>query len=480
MADTTLLWHDYETWGLNPRVDRPSQFAAIRTDTDLNIIGEPIELFCKPALDFIPNPESMLITHLTPQVAQAKGVNEAEFIKGIHEAFSVPGTCGVGYNSIRFDDEVTRFNLYRNFYDPYAREWQNGNSRWDIVDLVRMCYALRPDGIVWPEREPGVPSFQLEKLSIANGIEHAKAHDALSDVYATLGMAKVIKQAQPKLYEYYFKFRTKHAAAELLNLVEKPAVLHISGMYPSTEGCIAPVMPLCTHPRNKNEIILFDLRQNPHALFNTPPEEIAEHLFTRKADLPEGLVRVALKGAHINKSPALSPMSTLTPELAEKWGFDLKQIEANRQRILFYDGLEQKVQQIYKPKEGGFGKSDPDGALYGGFITRPDRAVCDQLLKRDADTLLDWAPPFQDERLQTIYPRYLARNWPDDLNPEQKATWQTYRAEKIIDGDHDCLLTLDAFFELMAQIEPENEEQVALLTDLEQWVETHFSDLNDT
>ena len=251
MSETTLLWHDYETWGLNPRLDRPSQFAAIRTDLNLNPIGDPIELFCKPALDFIPHPQSALITGLTPQVVAKKGIVEAEFARALHEAFSVPGTCGVGYNSIRFDDEVTRFNLYRNFYDPYAREWQNGNSRWDILDLVRMCHALRPEGINWPEREPGIPSFRLQDLSAANDIEHGNAHDALADVRATLGLAKLIKEKQEKLYEYYFKFRRKAEPAALLNLAEKPIVLHISGMYPSTVGCIAPVVPLCTHPRNK-------------------------------------------------------------------------------------------------------------------------------------------------------------------------------------------------------------------------------------
>ena len=479
MSQPTLLWHDYETWGLNPRLDRPSQFAAIRTDEELNEIGEPIDIYCQPALDFIPHPQSALITGLTPQVALEQGIVEAEFSKAIFEAFSVAGTCGVGYNSIRFDDEVTRFNLYRNFYDPYAREWQNGNARWDILDLVRLCYALRPEGIVWPEREPGIPSFRLEDLSAANGIEHGNAHDALSDVRATLGLARLIKEKQGKLYDYYYGFRRKAEAAKLLNLAEKPILLHISGMYPSSGGCIAPVMPLCAHPRNKNEIIVFDLRQNPFQLFNSDAKDISETLFTKQADLPEGHERVAIKGVHINKSPALAPLSTLSDALAEKWGFDLKKINENRERILYFEGLERKIHDVFSPSAQANAalKQDPDGALYGGFIGRDDRKTSDQLLAKSAQERIEWSPPFQDERLQTLYSRYLGRNWPELLDDEQNAQWQAYRLEKLIDGDHGCTFTLDDYFAAISEITPEDAEQTALLEALDQWVEQHYSGL---
>ncbi|MGH8474260.1 MAG: exonuclease domain-containing protein, partial [Methylococcales bacterium] len=127
----TLYWHDYETFGTDPAWDRPAQFAGLRTGEDLEIIAEPLVLYCKPADDMLPNPEACLITGITPQLASRKGLPEADFIAAIHEQLAQPATCGAGYNSLRFDDEVTRNCLYRNFYDPYAREWQHGNSRWD-------------------------------------------------------------------------------------------------------------------------------------------------------------------------------------------------------------------------------------------------------------------------------------------------------------------------------------------------------------
>ncbi|MAA61720.1 MAG: exodeoxyribonuclease I, partial [Idiomarina sp.] len=166
----TFYWHDYETWGANPLVDRPAQFAGLRTDTAFNVIGRPLTLYAQPTPDFLPNPEATLITGITPQLAAKQGVGEAEFSKAIANEFQKPNTTIIGYNNIRFDDEVTRLLFYRNFYDPYEYSWQNGNSRWDLIDVVRACFALRPDGINWPENSDGQPSLKLEHLSVANNI----------------------------------------------------------------------------------------------------------------------------------------------------------------------------------------------------------------------------------------------------------------------------------------------------------------------
>ena len=158
---SSIYWYDLETFGIDPKSDRISQFAGVRTDYDLNLIGEPHVSFCKPANDMLPSPESCLVTGITPQQALADGIIESTFISQINAEFSQPGTCVSGYNSIRFDDEFMRYGLYRNFMDPYEREWKNGNSRWDIIDLVRCTRALRPEGIEWPISEQGKPSFSI-------------------------------------------------------------------------------------------------------------------------------------------------------------------------------------------------------------------------------------------------------------------------------------------------------------------------------
>ncbi|MEE9350710.1 MAG: exodeoxyribonuclease I, partial [Thiotrichaceae bacterium] len=286
----SFLWHDYETWGVDPRRDRAAQFAAIRTDENLNVMGEPINIYCKPNDDFLPNPDSALITGLTPQLVARKGLNESDFFTTINDLFLVPGTCGAGYNSIRFDDELTRTSFFRNFIDPYAREWQNGNSRWDIIDLLRMTYALRPEDIEWPLGENGLPSFRLELLTKANGISHEGAHDALSDVRATIALAKLIKDKKPKLFDFYFKLRSKVEAGRLLNLREQKTVLHISGMYPVESGSFSPIVPLLQHPINSNEIIVYDLRKSPQDFLAMSSQEMAENLYCKAVDLPKDAI----------------------------------------------------------------------------------------------------------------------------------------------------------------------------------------------
>ena len=328
MASHTFLWHDYETFGAVPRRDRPSQFAAIRTDAELNEVGEPLMLYCQPAPDYLPSPEACLITGITPQQCLERGIPEHRFAAAIERAFSQPGTIGVGYNTIRFDDEVTRFMFWRNLIDPYAREWQNDCGRWDLLDVVRLTYALRPDGIEWPKKADGSQSFKLEDLARANGLFHEAAHDALSDVRATIALARLIRDKQPKLFDFAFGLHRKDRVAAELGL---PATresarpfLHVSGMFPAERGCLAVMWPLASHPTNKNELLAWDLSHDPGELRDLDVDTLRLRLFTRSAELPEGVQRLPLKGIHLNKSPmVVGNLRTLAPAMAERWGVDM-------------------------------------------------------------------------------------------------------------------------------------------------------------
>ncbi|MEA5096980.1 MAG: exodeoxyribonuclease I, partial [Burkholderiaceae bacterium] len=294
----SFLWHDYETFGISPRGDRPAQFAAIRTDAELNPIGEPLVLYCRPLPDYLPDAQSCLITGITPQICVERGLPEYRFAAEIERAFSQPNTIGVGYNSIRFDDEFTRFLFWRNLVDPYAREWQNGCGRWDIMDLVRTAHALRPEGIEWPMGDDGKPSFRLEKLSVANGIEHDAAHDALSDVRATIGLARLIRERQPRLFDYCLGLRDKKRVADEIGLQLAPELrrpfLHVSGMFSTDRGCIALMLPLAQHPTNKNEIIAWDLSADPEELLSLDAETIRDRMFTKADALPENVSRLPI------------------------------------------------------------------------------------------------------------------------------------------------------------------------------------------
>jgi exodeoxyribonuclease-1 len=472
MSETTILWHDYETWGVNPRKDRAAQFAAIRTSIDLEVIGEPVCLYCRPGTDCLPWPEAVMLHGITPQRAQLKGLNEAEFFAGINQEFMVPGTCVTGYNSLRFDDEVTRFGFYRNFIDPYAREWQNGNSRWDILDLLRMTYALRPDGINWPVNQDGTCSFKLEHLTAANNIPHTRSHDALADVRATIDLARLVRQLQPRLFDFLFNLRRKQEAGQLLNLSHREMILHVSGMFPAATGCIAPMVPLVVNPLNKNEIIACNLRQDPAALLAMTAEEMRENLFTAKEDLPENVERIGLKGIHLNKCPALAPVSTLNPELADKWQINLQQAEQYRVRVLADPDLSRRIMELYQNRPA-FAEEDPDTALYSQFISSSDRRICNDLLNKTPEQLAAWIPCFEDNRLQELYFRYRARNWPESLSELELQQWQSFCEARLMTGEYGNSLTVQRYMEQLEELRLAgiSEEKQELYKELVQWMQ---------
>jgi len=452
MADFTFYWHDYETFGRLARRDRPAQFAGIRTDAELNEVGAPQMLYCQPAPDFLPDPESCLLTGILPQTCLADGVPEHAFADAIEAALATPNTIGVGYNTIRFDDEVTRHLFWRNLIDPYAREWQNGCGRWDLLDVVRCTWALRPEGIVWPRHEDGRPSFKLEHLTAANGLSHEAAHDALSDVRATIGLARLIRQAQPRLWDFCLKLRKKDAVLAETGL-DKPRsawrpFLHISGMFGHEGGCMGLVWPLAQHPGNKNEILVWDLAHDPAPLFDMHIDEIRLRLFTKTAELPEGVTRLPIKSVHINKSPiVIGNLKILTPALIAKWGLDIERAmqhaETAAEHSARMDGI---WAELYARPDARRAEVDVDEDLYGGFVGNEDRRQLQRLKALSPEQLAERRPGFADERLEELLFRYRARNFPHTLSDAEQARWQALRAGRLHEGQGGAL-TLAAFFE---------------------------------
>lgn len=445
MSDLTFFWHDYETFGTVPRRDRPAQFAGIRTDADLNEIEAPLMHYCQPAPDYLPQPESCLLTGILPQTCLERGLPEHAFAAVIEQSLARPGTIGVGYNSIRFDDEVTRFLFWRNLLDPYAREWQNQCGRWDLLDVVRCTWALRPDGIEWPVHDDGRPSFKLEHLSAANGLAHEAAHDALSDVRATIALARLVKGSQPRLWDFCLKLRRKDAVLAEIG-VGRP-FLHISGMYGVERGGMAIVWPLAPHPTNKNEIIVWDLAHDPAELFSLRSEEIARRIFTRADDLPEGETRLPIKTLHLNKSPVvIGNLKTLTPERAAHFGLDpalaLQHAERAAREGASMAGLWPEVFARPRPSEA----VDVDEDLYGGFVGNEDRRALQRLLGLTPEALGAKRPAFEDGRLEALLFRYRARNFPATLTDEELQRWREHCADRLLRGAGGAL-TLQAYFE---------------------------------
>ena len=473
MSVETLYWHDYETSGASPAIDRPWQFAGLRTTTDLEIIGDPLTVYAKPALDVLPHPAAVRITGISPFEAEEKGLSEQGFIARIHDELAQPGTCGVGYNSLRFDDEVTRFTLWRNFYDPYAREYSRGNSRWDLIDVVRCFYALRPDSLNWPKRTDGAPSFKLEDLTAANGLEHGAAHDAMSDVTATLALARALRSADAALFDELLSMRFKARVEALIDTNAVTPLAYVSGLMGTERACLGVIAPLAVHPEYKSDIICADLSRDPEFLSLTPVE-IQARLFAKGDELASPSDRPGLMTIKVNKAPVLLPMQQITADIAARLGLDgdtLRRNLATLRKAREDRGSEftQHLQSVYR---GGPKTTDlnPDTALYGAFLPNSDRRLIQEVQESSPAELRDRRFAFTDRRLPELLFRYRARNWPEILTDREQATWQEHCREQWLSSDHMTLEDVRLALTEEQRHPALGDKPRAALADLERWV----------
>ena len=474
-TSSTFFWHDYETFGLSPAKDRPAQFAGVRTDMDLNEIGEPLMLYCQLPTDYLPSPESTLITGITPQLCNERGVPEPQFAQTIVRELAAPDTIGVGYNTIRFDDEVTRFMLWRNLFPPYKREFENGCSRWDLIDVVRCAYALRPEGIVWPtDAETGKTSLRLEHLTAANGLAHESAHDALSDVRATIAFARLLRNTQPRLFEFALKLRQKKAVQDEIgwpfDLKKSPKpFLPVSGMFGAERRYLAVVYPLAPHPTNKNELIVWDLAADPALLLGLSVAQIRERLFTSAAELGErGLTRLPIKTIHINKSPVvIAQLKTLNDTQSAACGVDWEAVEQHESNAVRHFAALQKIDwaAVFEREYDDAGRSAEEMLYGGGFVPDSDYRAAEQAMdaqRQPRDMQPNGKQPnFKDARLVELWWLYRARHFPHTLSADEQARWHDWRAQRLIgDGQMDVWL---AQLNELGQQYSDQPDQLALL-----------------
>jgi exodeoxyribonuclease-1 len=430
--------------------------------------------YCKPTHDCLPAPEACAVTGISPQLCEQKGMIEHAFIKKIHTEFSTPNTCIVGYNSIRFDDEFTRHTLYRNFIDPYAWHWKNGNTRWDILDVVRLCYALKKDAsLKWVYDENGKPIFKLDQLSLANGIEHANAHDALADVRATISIAKIIKESQPQLFDYAFSLREKKTVERKIQLFEP--MLHTSGMYPAEKSCTRLAVALAYHPEYNDRAIVFNLDQDPGLLLELEVEELKALMFTKQSELPKGVERLQIKDLVFNKSPMFVPnVYKLEPKIIEQLQIDM---ETCLDRLSFIKDnqktISKIVQDLYRNDQERIKTSDVDQTLYDGFMDNGDKRIGDQIQTLSVDALKDFHPKFKDDKLSILLMHFKARNYPETLSEDEAEDWFETVQGRVQAGENGYL-AIDDYFQRINAMREQHPNNEKLWQQLEAYGESFF------
>jgi exodeoxyribonuclease-1 len=426
----TFFFYDLETSGLSARDDRIMQFAGQRTDLNLNPVGEPFNILVKLNDDTLPSPDALMVTGITPQQTTADGYTEAEFARLLMEEVFTPDTVAVGFNNIRFDDEFIRMLFWRNFYDPYEWSWKDGRSRWDILDVTRMTRALRPEGIEWPVVD-GKATNRLELLTKLNGIDHIKAHDALSDVEALIAVTRLIKEKQPQLYEYLFKIRDKKEVKKLVNLDDKQPFVYVSGRFDGQFHKATVAFPL-TSGRNGN-VMVYDLRHDPTEFIELSLKDLQKKVYaTWEERQKEGFVALPVKELQYNRAPAVAPLGVL--EQADGWqriGLDEATITKHRSILLSSPAFAENIRTIYENRPEYAAQKDPEGQLYDGFVGDMDVMRIEKVRMSDEQQLADLHPEFVDERLPELLLHYKARNYPRSLAEDEAIAWEKWRAQRI-------------------------------------------------
>lgn len=434
----SFLFYDLETSGVNPRESRVMQFAGQRTDMDLNPIGDPYNYLIRLTPDVLPDPEAVLITGITPQKTITEGISEAEFLNIFRADIATAGTIFTGFNSVRFDDEFLRFMHYRNFYDPYEWSWKDNRSRWDILDVVRMTRALRPDGISWPFRSDGVPTNRLELLTELNSISHTEAHDALSDVQATIDVARLIRDKQPKLFSFLLEMRDKRAVSKLVEANEP--FLYTSGRYQNDFEKTTVAIRLSNLADQPQTALVFDLRFDPENYIDKSVEDIVG-AWKQKYD--ERPFHIPVKTLRYNRCPAVAPMGVLDDESQQRLSLDIATISAHKKALsthkktltrLFTDAYQalrsaDQTELIEKDLQ------TVDSRMYDGFIPDADKTLTRRVVSSSPDKLSPANFTFGDERLQQLLPLYKARNFPEYLSSEEQVVWEDFRKQRLLGGD---------------------------------------------
>lgn len=462
----TFFFYDLETSGLNARSDRIMQFAGQRTDTSLKPIGEPMNCLIKLTEDILPSPEALMVTGITPQKTIQEGYSEAEFVQIISKEVFTPETTVIGYNNIRFDDEFIRFLMWRNFYDPYEWSYKDGRSRWDMLDVVRITRALRPEGIEWPFDDKGEPTNRLELLTKSNNLNHHKAHDAMSDVEALIDVTRLISSKQPQLFEYLFNMRDKKEVKKLVNLDEKRPFVYSSGRYESKYNKTTVAFPLTTG-RNGN-VMVYDLRYDPTPFLNMNSKELASTMFASREQRQElNFVQIPVKELQYNRSPAIAPLGVL--EQGDGWNkISLNQdIISKHSKILLSNlSFAENVRSAIESRDEFTKSPDAEEQLYDSFVPDADKIRVEAVRKADANKLADLHPNFIDERLNSLLLRYKARNFPASLSEQESKTWEAWRISKLQSR-------LKYFSETLQKLSQEvtDDNKAFVLQELQLWAE---------
>lgn len=442
------IFYDYETFGADPKKSMPAQFGALITDLDLNII-EKIQFYCKPQKNQIPAPISVLVTGITPQDCVQEGFSEPEFAAKINKILSQAGYCIIGYNNFSFDDELTRFLFYRNFEMPYNWHFDQGNSRRDLYEFIRLVYALRPETLNWhynlDDNGNKKVSLKLTDITSVNNIAHEHAHEALSDAIATYELFKLIKKNNPKLFDFAEKIHRTKDFRSYFNLIQQQAkpLINISPFYGLDNSNLAVVLPLIS---DNNTTVVCDLSVDLDAWINLDSDQLRQRLFAKKEELGE-LSRPPLQQVKFNRVPLLLQQNLLREQDLERLNLDFTKINDNfirLQQLLQLSDFRQKLVAVFCPENHSESNAESNeiefldiaSSLYKFNFFKTDFKSFATKIRRqtviDSEDLAKLRGGSNSDELNLLFDYYLYQNYPTNLDPKDLAQFDQITATDFV------------------------------------------------
>jgi exodeoxyribonuclease-1 len=418
----SYVFYDTETTGIDTAFDQILQFAAIKTDADLNELDR-FEIRCRLMPHIVPAPGAMKVTGVTvSQLHDTAHCTHYDMVRKIRaKMLEWSPAVILGYNSIDYDENILRQAFYKTLHPPYLTN-TNGNCRGDVLRMVRSASILEPDAIVIPVDAKGKNIFKLDKVAPANGFDHSAAHDALADVEATIHLCRLLMSKAPAVWSTGMRFSQK---ASVIDYVSSERVFCWCEFFGGAPHSWL-VTPIGQNPQNSGEYYVFDLQFDPDTLAALSDEKLATALTRSPKPVRRLKCNAAPMLAAIEDAPAITVALALSSDELERRADVLEQNDGLRARL---------IAALEAGREPFETSPHVEKQIYDGFWPRSDDVLMETFHTVPWEQRLAIADSFQDKRLKTLALHLIHIERPDLLNQTVCAEQDNARARRILGLD---------------------------------------------
>ncbi len=417
----SFIFFDTETTGLNAAFDQIVQFAAIKTDNELNETDR-FELRSRIDPNVVPDVQAMLANGLSIEALTDQNLStHYQMIRDLNARLvSWSPAIFLGYNSIRFDEEFLRHALYRTLHSPYLTSL-HGNARNDVMSLALACSASGDNALRVPLKDSGDPSFRLHDLSAANGISILNAHDALSDTQATLELCRLVKDLNPELWRRFVRFSNKASVADFV-ASDEPFLLTESF---ANKAYHIPVVFVAIEPDRPNNMLCCSLTELPGDLASMSDEQLAAKL----KSLPCPIRRV-----RTNAGPTMMPLWEAPEELFG--GLSCEDLEDRATQIVEDESLKARLTDIFCEARSEYPEpTHVEEMLYTKFSSWNDATLCNRFHAAPWGERPRTAQGFEDDRLKELALRLCYFECRSSLPTEEAQKMDIELAHRLVSSD---------------------------------------------